>query len=671
MPTIPLPLMKGTKTTVNARYDDALPVNMLPVPAETEKATGYLRSFSGIEFFYDAAGFSYGAEYNDLLQKEYRILGEKLTEDGVQVADVVGGKLTNIVHSPNSVCFVDNGTLNYWRDEKLTQIKNWEEGENYVSYPQWKFTPNFNGSSYVKIPAWTNENGFEVGATVYLESLPSVDMFVIASKRTDSNFSGIWYKGSDKKFYIRVTGTTDVELQEAIVGENILTYSSLVKFQYQIELIGAVQKGVAISDFLTGQIYNVSLFDHVNSNIFRKYTQLILEDQEDGVKPDTPTTKVIVNSQDASGITNGTLTGLWTDYHEQGDPVKSPATEFDLEGVLDVDRHKGRYVWINSRRFGCTALTVGAAGNQDTSPEQRPDYVAPFYSPEHDPDDNKAIRSWNNYVVIFGRNSTEFFRLTGNADNLYVPEQSYVVEAGIVSTHAVCEYAGAFAGLGSTKGGTLQVMMISGGKYQKISTSTVDRVINSYPESELKGVLVETVMMDNHNLLFVHLPNETLVFDSNQNAWVTLKSSVKGDDPYRGRHIIYNQKEGLTIGDKIEAKVGKLKDEISSQYDQFVEHILYTPFVQVNQGYGKIPLHRLKFNSIYGHVNVAQSIMISATLDGRTYGREYYLTYNMKDDYTNKVIMSSLGSVEKSIGFKARIVTKGPVNISGLSVDTP
>ena len=668
MPTIPLPLMKGTKTTVNARYDDALPVNMLPVPAETESASGYLRSFKGIEFYYNAAGFSYGAEYNDLLQKEYRILGKKLTEDGVQVADVVGDKLTNIVHSPSSVCFVDGETLKYWRDNKLTQIKNWEEGENYVSYPKWKFTPNFNSSAYVKIPAWTNDSGFEVGVTVYLKTLPAVDMFVFASKRTDANFSGIWYKGADKKFYIRVTGTTDIELKAAVVGENTLTYSSLAKFQYQIELIGAVQKGASISDFLTGQIYNVSLFDHVNSNIFRKYTQLILEDQKDGVKPDAPTTKVIVNSQDATGVTNGTLTGVWTDYHKQDDPDKSKKTDFDLGGIIDVDRHKGRYVWINKRKFGCTA-TYG--DSDDTSPEQRPDYIAPFYSPEHDPDDNKAIRSWNNYVVIFGRNSTEFFRLTGDANTLYVPEQSYIVEAGIVSTHAVCEYAGAFAGLGSTKGGTLQVLTITGGKHQKISTSTVDRVINSYAESELQNVLVETVMMDNHNLLFVHLPNETLVFDSNQNVWTTLKSSVTGDGPYRGRHIIYNQKEGLTIGDKTEGKVGKLKDEISSQYDAFVEHILHTPFIQVNQGYGKIPLHRLKFNSIYGHVNVAQSVMISATLDGRTYGREYYLRYNMKDNYTNKVIISSLGSAEKSIGFKARIVTKGPVNLSGMSVDTP
>ncbi|USD64211.1 packaged DNA stabilization protein [Vibrio sp. SCSIO 43136] len=671
MPPISLPLMKGSKTTVNARYDDALPVNMLPVPAQTENANGYLRSFKGIELDYVSAGISYGAQYNSLTGKEYRVLGNKLVEDGAQVATVSGGKLTSICHSAKSVCFVDGGKVKYWRDGKLTELTNWTEGENYVSYPDFIFTVK--SGSYITIPAWKPSNGFNVNATVYYKTLPTADEFIISSKRTDNKFCGIYYKASDKKFYHRITDkeTQDIEIQTAVAGENSIRVSSLEKYAYPIELIRATQKSAEVTGISTAQITDLQLFDHVDASIFRIYPMTKSIKQEEGNKPATPTTKVIDNSQDESGVTAGRLVGSWDDYHKQSEPFKSPATAFDLSDVIDVDRHKGRYVWINKRRFGCTALTIGSMGSKTTSPEQRPDYGAPFYSPEHDSDDNKAIRSWNNYVVVFGRNSIEFFRLTGNSSNLYVPEQSMVTEVGVVATHAVCEVEKSFAALGSTKGGTLMVMMVSPGNYQKISTSTVDRVIAQYKESELQDVLLETVMMDNHNLLFVHLPNETLVLDLSQNVWITLKSSVVGDGPYRGRHILYNQKKGLTIGDKQGGNVGLLTDAVASQYGENAEHILYTPYIQVNDGYGKVPLHRLKFDSIYGHTNVAQSMMISATLDGRTYGKEHYVTYNTPLDFTNKVILGSLGAVEKSIGFKLRVVSKQPVHLSGFSVDTP
>ena len=75
-------LVQGTKVTKNARYLDALPVNMVPTPHETQASAGYLRSFPGIEHNYDCNGISYGAEYNDLTQTEYRILGSELFANG-------------------------------------------------------------------------------------------------------------------------------------------------------------------------------------------------------------------------------------------------------------------------------------------------------------------------------------------------------------------------------------------------------------------------------------------------------------------------------------------------------------------------------------------------------------------------------------------------------------
>ena len=683
-------LVQGTKVTKNARYLDALPVNMVPTPHETQASAGYLRSFPGIEHYYDCNGISYGAEYNDLTKTEYRILGKELFSNGEKVADLTGGSLTNVCHSPNSTAFVDDGKLKYFRDDEITELKNWYEGENYVSYPDYKFTPNFNGSGYITIPPWKNEGGFVVNVSINFKTLPSTDVFIVGAKTkydgdtTGERFVGMFYKASDKKVYYRPNNDldpsepdvdswsdNDVFVGDAVVGDNFFYAASNVKFEFNIEYIGAVSiNGTVKNKFEGGQIESLTLYDTLDGAIFRSYEMIKSVERDGDEKPATPTTKTIENTEDGTGATAGRMVSLsWTDYHTQSDPVKSPATEFDLSGVIDADRHEGRYVWINKQKFGCTALTIGESGDEDTSPEQRPDYIAPFYSPESDPDDNKAIRSWQGkYVAVFGRNTTQWFGLTGNAEQIYSPQKSMQTAAGIVSTHAVCRYKDAFAAVGGLKGGTLQAMYIAPGATQKISTANIDSIINSYKESELQSVLVETVMMNNHDFLFIHLPNETLVFDGNQNVWFTLKSDIIGDKPYTGRHIIYNQEEGLTIGDKVINRVGKLDDNVSSQYGEQSEFLLYTPLIRVNQGRGKIPLFDLKFDSIYGHVNSFQSVFISQTLDGLMYGNEYRLRFNDPLVFNNRPMISNLGAVNDSIGYKLRVVSKDPVNLSGFSV---
>ena len=139
------PLIQGSKTTKNARYSNAFAVNMVPTPFQTEGSSGYLRSFPGISHYYDCDGASYAAHYNDLTKTEYRISGAKLYANGESVAEITGGKLSTIAHSPNSTAFVDDEKLKYWRDGKVTELKNWYEGENYQSFPDYKFTVNFGG----------------------------------------------------------------------------------------------------------------------------------------------------------------------------------------------------------------------------------------------------------------------------------------------------------------------------------------------------------------------------------------------------------------------------------------------------------------------------------------------------------------------------------------------
>ena len=660
---------------------------MVPTPFQTEGSSGYLRSFPGISHYYDCDGASYAAHYNDLTKTEYRISGAKLYANGESVAEITGGKLSTIAHSPNSTAFVDDEKLKYWRDGKVTELKNWYEGENYQSFPDYKFTVNFGGTGYIDIPQFNANGGFTLKFKIYFESLPTRNAFILGAKTkydgdtAGKKFVGVFFNYEDSKLYYRLKNDpeledpseNDIEIGLAVPGTNFYTVVSSEPFEHAIEYIGAVSINDTIqARFTKGEIEQMEMINNITGDTVRDYEMIKLVERDSEGIPDRPTTRVVKNKADEDGGGDGQImvvSNPWIEYHSQEGEIKSPATDFDLDGVIDIDRHEGRYVWINKRNFGCTALTKGDTGDPDTSPEQRPDYIAPFYSAESDPDDNKAIKSWQGkYVAVFGRNTTQWFGLTGNAEQIYSPQKSMQTAVGIVGTHAVCKYMDAFVGVGSTKGGTLQVMAISPGTYKKISTSSVDVIVNKYKESELQDLLLETFMFNNHNFVIMHLPNETLVWDGSQSVWFELKSGTEGSNPYIGRHVIYNQEEGLTIGDKSVGRVGKLNDDISSQYDELVEFLLYTPFIRVNPNKGVVPLFDLKFDSIFGHVNDFQSVFISFTTDGLMYGNEYRLRYNDPRMYNSRPMIGNLGSVADSVGFKLRVQSKDPVNLSGFSV---
>jgi hypothetical protein len=239
---------------------------------------------------------------------------------------------------------------------------------------------------------------------------------------------------------------------------------------------------------------------------------------------------------------------------------------------------------------------------------------------------------------------------------------------GIVSTHAVCRFKGNFAAIGSEKDGTLQIAMVAPGSYQKISTPTIDRIINSYKESELQDVLLDAFLKDGQDFLMVTLPNQTFVYEANQGVWFQLKSGIAVDNKYSGRHVVYNHEEGLTIGDSSLGRVGKLDESISSQNGLDTEMIVYTPFLRVNNGKGAVPLFDLEFESIFGHINQFQSVFISITLDGRSYGNEFRMQYNDARQYLNRAFISNVGRVNESIGFKLRVVSKETVNLSSFKV---
>ena len=175
-----------------------------------------------------------------------------------------------------------------------------------------------------------------------------------------------------------------------------------------------------------------------------------------------------------------------------------PATSFDVSNVIDSVRNRARYAWItrDSGRFGVT----------DLQNEQRPDYIAPFYSAEAEPDENIAIDAWKGYIVIFGRFTVEYFGLTGSAENIYSPAQSLTVRAGVVGRGCKCQYLDSFAILGGPQFEPPSIYLINQGSYREIATRRIQKILRNYTLEEIESTAyLEPVKFDAHDFLVVHL----------------------------------------------------------------------------------------------------------------------------------------------------------------------
>lgn len=673
MPTINLPIVKGSGVSKNAKYIDRLAVNLYTIPRDKGNDSYYLRSFPGLTQSSVAKGVSYAAEYNDVTQKEYRLIGSEIYEDGVSVQGGLLPQLANTCHTASNQAFVSGGKIKYWKEGKLYELENWKEGENFVSYPDYKFIVNFNGSKGIKVPDFIVGGDSIFSANLDSTLVADFNLLYGSKKVNNDNYTYQLFfdKAESKLFEIITKNTSQVrkveiaELNTDSLNVNV-TINSVVNDNVTIPI---QRVGGADGKFITGTIEEFSLIPLAGGVIPQSYSTIKEVERETEAKPATPTDKTITNTLDTSMKATLDSGMTWKDYKEQGEPTKSNATSYELSNFIDVDRFGSRFVCLTKDNFIATAISIGANGDEDTDFEHRPDFGGALIVQRSDPDMNMAIRSYQGkYVAVFGRNTVEFFLLSGDVNSVFSPVPNLTTPAGIVSTGAVCHFMGVFAGIGSTKGGSLQVMLMQPGSHKKISTADIDRTLMKYKESELSNVLVESFLMENHEFLVVHLPKETLLYDGSTGNWSNLSTGYgRNRGVYQGRHVIYNQKLGFTC--HAGESISLLDDSVSSQNGEVQEFIAYSPMVEAVKGRGMVPMFGLTFDTIPGHVNQIQTAFISLSYDGYTFGeQEFRLQYNNPDEYMDKIVIDSLGAVQQNIAFKLRVTSSDPVVMSDFSV---
>lgn len=304
-------------------------------------------------------------------------------------------------------------------------------------------------------------------------------------------------------------------------------------------------------------------------------------------------------------------------------------TDVDLGTVVDVVWVDGYFMTTDGEFLVVTELNDPTAVNP-----------LKYGSSEADPDPVVGLFKIRNEVYALNRYTTELFSNVGTANFPFQRVEGAQVMKGVVGTHMACTLEDLMAFVGSGRNEELGVYLASNGTATKISTKEIDRILASYPDSEVAAGVCENRITDGRSLLYVHLPDRSVVFDVvaskelQQPIWYVLTSSISGFSKYRARGFVFAHGHWWA-GDPNSAKMGRIDTAISTHHGEKVRWEFATQVIYTG-GTGAVVLG-LELVCLTGRAATDAQISTSYSSDGLTWSQPRYVRAGALGDRTKRV----------------------------------
>lgn len=278
-----------------------------------------------------------------------------------------------------------------------------------------------------------------------------------------------------------------------------------------------------------------------------------------------------------------------------------------------------------------------------------------YGSSEGDPDPIKGLfkgRAGEVYAV--NRYTIEVFQNIGqtSATSLFPFERvaGGQINRGAIGTHCIALYDDKIAFVGGARGEPPAVWAGLNAATQKISTGEIDTMLLNYSEGELAASVLEVRATKNHALLYLHLPDRTLVYDGAASAvlqepvWFTLDSGLMTPSTYRARNFVWCY-DRWHCGDPTSNALGQLDESISTHYDQVIGWEFGTTIIY-NAGNGAI-FHELELVALPGRVPLGADPVIwtSYSSDGMTWSMERSIKAGRQGQRTKRLVWLGQGAM--------------------------
>jgi hypothetical protein len=270
-----------------------------------------------------------------------------------------------------------------------------------------------------------------------------------------------------------------------------------------------------------------------------------------------------------------------------------------------------------------------------------------YASSEISPDPVVALQKLRNEIYALNRYTIEVFGAVVNPGEgfPFARIEGAQIMKGAVGSRACCEFMQALAFVGGGVNDPPSVWIGRSAQAMKISTRDIDAILRGYTDTVLADTVLEGRPDLGHEFLYVHLPDQTLVYDgaasavTEQPVWHILKSEAG----YRARGFVwcYNQ---WNVADPFGTLIGKLSPEIGSHYDDHVAWEFATP-VAYNEGRG-VQVYELELVALAGDIALGDDPLIgtSYTLDGETWSQTRYIRAGKMGERRKRLVWDRQGS---------------------------
>lgn len=305
-------------------------------------------------------------------------------------------------------------------------------------------------------------------------------------------------------------------------------------------------------------------------------------------------------------------------YYWDGSTL-TQVTDPDLGVVLDVCWVDGYFMTTDGEFLIVTELSD-------------PTQVNPlkYGSSEVDPDPVVALLKLRNEVYALNRNTIEVFDNVGGDLFPFARIDGAQIQKGVIGTQGCCVFIERIAFLGGGRNEAPSIYVGASAVAEKISTQEIDNLLLEYTEAQLALVKLEARNDKNHQHLYVHLPDRTIVFDSQASAamqtpvWFTLTTALTGFAQYRARNMVWVYDKWM-VGDPQSSNIGYFVQDTGHHWGERVRWEFGTLIVY-NEGNGAI-FNELELVSLTGSVALGTNPFISTSysLDGRSYSQDKFI----------------------------------------------
>ena len=306
-------------------------------------------------------------------------------------------------------------------------------------------------------------------------------------------------------------------------------------------------------------------------------------------------------------------------YYWDGSTL-TQVTDPDLGVVLDVVWVDGYFMTTDGEFLIVTELSD-------------PTQVNPlkYGSSEVDPDPVVALLKLRNEVYALNRNTIEVFDNVGGELFPFARIDGAQIQKGVIGTQGCCVFIERIAFLGGGRNEAPSIYVGASAVATKISTQEIDNILLEYTEEQLALVKLEARNDKNHQHLYVHLPDQTLVYDASASealqtpVWFTLVSTLVGLSQYRARNMVWVYDKWM-VGDPQTSNIGYLVQDTGHHWGQQV-YWEFGTLIVYNESNGAI-FNEMELVSLTGSIALGKNPQISTSysLDGKSYSQEKFIS---------------------------------------------